>query len=432
MRASHLIAAAVLASQASCNSYDLYRVAGYQQQTFTNRADVLFVIDNSDSMVEEAESLAVNFADFISQLEGVSDDRTFNGLSDAVTNYLEESNVISRSVDFQFAITTTDVEATAGQLVGPLVRRTDDNIVPRFLEGLTCGATCFTPDYPLASQSGYRCGDPLGNFLSTQYLDCLCGANQWLNRNCGSEVEEGLEAVFLTMCRAVENPPRACFEDLVDEEGDLIEPALLREADRLSNEGVLRDNANLIVVVVSDEGDGSRRQRDREEIPQEYVDLFDQFGRPMTWVFIGPRLNDAQTDLACPGTGSDFGVIRYNYMSFTTGGRVVDIKDENCDDRPFSQALSELGELLQNLLTSFALQSVPVQETITVLVDGRVVERAENLGVGAFGLDEFSDGWSYRSADNSIQFWGNAIPPYEAEVEVYYRPIDGIPRELPF
>ena len=432
MRAFVLGAAALLASQASCNTYELFRVAGYAQETFTNRADVLFVIDNSESMVEQSESLAVNFSDFISTLEGVSDRRTFNGLDDAVTNYLEESNIISRSVDFQFSTTTTDVDETEGQLVGPIVRRTDDNIVRSFLSGLTCGATCFNEQYPLPRQANYRCGDPLGNFLSVDYMDCLCGEGQWFGANCGSAVEEGLEAVFLTMCRAVDNPPRACFEDVLDDKGEVFEPALLSNNDRGTNAEVLRDNANLIVVIVSDEGDNSRRLQNREEIPDVYVDLYQQFGRPMTWVYIGPALNESQTDLECPGTGSDFGVIRYNYMSFITGGRVIDILDEDCNPRDFDEALTELGELLQNLLTSFALQSIPVQDTISVIVDGRKVDRAENLGVGAFGLDEYSDGWSYRPEDNSIQFWGNAIPPYEATVEVYYQPVDGIPRELPF
>ena len=32
---------------AGCNNYPVLRVTGYEQATFNNRADILFVIDNS-------------------------------------------------------------------------------------------------------------------------------------------------------------------------------------------------------------------------------------------------------------------------------------------------------------------------------------------------------------------------------------------------
>ncbi len=425
MRVPVFAACAIAALSTSCNDYDLFRVSGYQQETFTNRADVLFVIDNSESMFDKAESLAVNFAKFIGSLERISDTRSFDGLSDAVSNYLEDTEIVTSSVDYQFAITTTSADNEKGALVGPLVTRTDKRIVDNFLEGLTCNATCF--DSTLPRDSTHNCGDPVGQFLTQEYLECLCGSG-W--GNCGSAREEGLESTFLAMCRAVENPPRACFDDYIAPDGDKEESELVAR-DALTNEGMLRDGANLIVVVVSDEGDNSRRL-DREEIPTAYEELFAQFDKRMTWVFVGPTLNEAQTDLRCPGTGSDFGVIRYNYLAFRSSGRTIDILDERCNPRDFDAALTELGELLTNLATTFPLQSVPVVDSITVVVDGRPVRRAEDLGPGPFGLTEFSDGWTYRFSDNSIQFWGNAIPGYEAEVRVYYEPIDGIPRELPF
>lgn len=418
--------AAVGAMQISCNDYDLFRVGGYQQETFTNRADVLFVIDNSESMTEIATEMALNFAAFLDQLGGVRETRTFDGLADAVTNYIEETQIITGAVDFQFAITTTDVGEAQGNLVGPLVRRTDDDVTGKFLQGLLCGATCFDT----VQSRSHRCGDPLGAVVSEEYLDCECGERQWQG-NCGTAVEEGLESVFLTLCRAVDNPPRACFEDVLDEKGDVAHQALLTPDDRLSNADLLRENANLIVAVVTDEGDGSRRL-DREEIPDIYEELFAQFNRNITWVLIGPDLNKAQTDLACPGTGSDFGVIRYNYLTFTTSGLTIPLYDEYCDVRDFGEALQELSSLLTNLRTSFALASIPVADTIRVFIDGRRIREAEFDAIGAFGLPQYGSGWTYRSADNSIQFWGDAIPPYEADVEVFYLPVDGIPRDLPF
>ncbi|HHO51456.1 MAG TPA: hypothetical protein ENK18_11415 [Deltaproteobacteria bacterium] len=426
MRVRYCATLALLTLPLGCNRYDLFRVAGYQQESFSNRADVLFVIDNSDSMVEVSESLAVNFAAFIDDLGTIEDTRSYEDLGDAVENYVDYVQNRTSFVDYQFAVTTTDVDNHAGKLLGGLVRRTDDGLADRFIKNLTCEATCFRDDLLLPQDPGYQCGDPLGLFLSEDYLDCVCDGD-WQG-HCGSAIEEGIEATFLAMCRAVPNPPLDCFEEIVTPEATY--PAKLTPGDTLSNEGMLRNNSNFIVVVVSDEGDGSRRL-ERESVPDQYVNLFKQFGRRMTWVYIGPGL-DENNQVICPGTATDWGVVRYNYMAYTTGGRVVDVFDDNCETQDFDAALGALGELLQNLLTSFPLQSVPVPGSVIVLVDGKGVDEATVVDQDQFGLDVYSDGWSYRSSDNSIEFHGGAIPPYDADVEVYYHPIDGIPRDLPF
>jgi hypothetical protein len=62
----------------------------------------------------------------------------------------------------------------------------------------------------------------------------------------------------------------------------------------------------------------------------------------------------------------------------------------------------------------------------------------EEVGASLVTTDEESgttttgDGWTYDSAQNAIVFWGKAIPDYNAEVRIYYRPLEGKPRELPF
>ena len=43
---------------AGCNQYDIFLLSGYEQSTFSNDADIVFVIDNSSSMTDEAEALA--------------------------------------------------------------------------------------------------------------------------------------------------------------------------------------------------------------------------------------------------------------------------------------------------------------------------------------------------------------------------------------
>ena len=420
--------AIVLAMTAtSCNRYDLFRVAGYEQATFTNRADVLFVIDNSDSMQNVSESLAVNFNKFVSDLGETSRDREFGELTNAVDNYVDFVQNRGLFVDYQFGITTTDARAHRGALLGPIVRRSDRRIEQRFIETLTCEAVCFSESSSVPSDPSYSCGDALGDEISQEFLECTCSS--WLG-NCGGAREETLESVYMAMCRAVENPPLACFEEVFDEEADRKEAPLIGQADLETNKDLLRDNSSLLVVVVSDEGDSSRRQF-REDIPDDYERLFDRFDKDITWVLMGHDLNE-DGEIRCPSQGSDWAVRRYHYLTRISGGAVVDIYDEDCDLRPFDEALTALSDLLRNFLTSFALQSVPVPGTIVVQVDGVTVDEGEIVDNDEFGLPIYSDGWSYRAADNSVEFHGEAIPPYESVVEVFYQPIDGIPIDLPF
>lgn len=418
---------------AGCNRYDLFRAAGYQQQSFSNKADVLFVVDNSPSMLEESESLAVNFAQFIEEIDSFERQLSYEGLPDAVTNYVDYLQNRSSFIDYSFGITTTDPDDLGGKTVGRPVQRGDDNVAGRFVSNLACEAICFPDGTSLPSDDEHSCGDPVGAYLSQDFMDCECGGGSWMN-NCGTADEQPLESVFLAMCRAVPNPPVDCFEPytMLENDGDETEqPPRLDRSDIMSNEGLLRDGANFVVVVVSEEGDGSHRQPDGDEIPEEYVELFAKFNRRMTWVYIGPTL-DAGMEVACAGLASDWGVIRMNYLVHTTSGLLIDIYDESCESKDFKEALETFGELLNNLLTAFPLQSVPVPGTLLVLVDGKEVPEAQVTGTDQFGLDVYSDGWSYRSADNAVEFHGTAVPSYDANVEVYYLPVDGMPRELPF
>jgi hypothetical protein len=88
--------------------------------------------------------------------------------------------------------------------------------------------------------------------------------------------------------------------------------------------------------------------------------------------------------------------------------------------------------LLQNLSTTFPLSSVPIKETLQVAIDDKPVERATEEGLDRLGLPVYSDGWTYRADENAVVFHGNAIPSPNADVRVYYLPLDGMPRELPF
>lgn len=404
---------------ASCNSYDMFALSGFTQESFSPKADILFVIDNSDSMQEEASALATSFASFIGTLGEEQADFPTSGLSDAVSFYSASVDGRSGFVNYQLAIVTTDDE---GHYAGDaFLDRFQPDISQDFARNLLCEATCFI-DSP--GSAPVSCGDPLGDEVSVQWLDCECGASGWQN-NCGSAREEPIEAVFMAMCRGSHNPPTACYDSAFssfsrDEVVPRDEPAFLRPG------------ATLIPVIVSDEGDDSRRMETGDIVPETYQSLFSQFDKRMVWTYIGPD-RDADGQFRC-GAGQN-GSLRIQNFVESTGGLYVPINDAaaGCQARDFDDTLAELSSLLQSLNRSFRLNSLPEEGSIAVYTtDGGAVKPAELLGTTAAGVDEYGDGWSYDRATNTVLLHGDAVPDFDETVQVYYLPVDGNPRDLPF
>ena len=170
--------------------------------------------------------------------------------------------------------------------------------------------------------------------------------------------------------------------------------------------------------------------------PDVYMELFSQFRQRIAWVVIGPGLVDmgGMYDTTCNSLGTGSSAFRYEYLVYDSNGLKVDITtpEPECETADFKEALDRLGVLLQNLSTTFALSSVPVKETIRVAIDGKPIVESEEDGTDELGLPVFTDGWTYRADENAVVFHGEAIPAADADVRVYYKPLDGMPRELPF
>ena len=99
-----------------CNQHEYFNIAGYVQADYSNDADVIFIIDNSQSMVDESASLALNFNAFIETLtseEGAA--QSTEGLSDAVDNAVDASQERGRFIDYQLGITTTTAKIVGGE-----------------------------------------------------------------------------------------------------------------------------------------------------------------------------------------------------------------------------------------------------------------------------------------------------------------------------
>ncbi len=237
------------------------------------------VLDNSASMGEEAAALALA----LPALDAARGDR--------------ELRVVALGPSVEFTGGWSD-GVDPGEAGVPIAaaRSSDD---PDWVLGLTRDLLCdlstwqssAVPDDP-----SYTCdpGEPaLPDVVSREYLDCLCGSGEWEGNPAGSGNEEPLEAVLLLGCRSAAEPPEACFDPL----SPFADSTGLAVTD-WPGEDVLQVHA----LLVSDEGDNSRRLATGEDTPGVYLEAFAALPVPPTVSGIG-LVVDAQTGgSVCPST----------------------------------------------------------------------------------------------------------------------------------
>lgn len=257
--------------------------------------DLLLVVDRSPTMAEANGALALRL--------------------DAFFDALAESDV-------QASIVGIEVSMEDGRLIdGP------HRSAAPLRKALLCEATCIFDTSHVPSDPDHVCGET-PTAISREYLDCTCGSGAW-TRNCGNGNEEGLEAALLAVCRADDDPPELCF-------GTLLSPQ-----DVGSNEGLLRDDATLAVLAVSDEGDGSRRLTQGSPEVSTYVEAFQSFGRPVVWSVIGPDPDN------CDSWSPRWSIERYRRMVSATGGVYVPlVGGHDCALTDFESALTRVGHAL--------------------------------------------------------------------------------------
>jgi hypothetical protein len=369
-----------------CNSYDLFAMSGFFPGYWPPKADVLFVIDNSRSMVDESVALAEASGTLATELDD---------LAQSVKRNAESSTTFP---DYQFSIATMDAGTTRGALIGdaPFFRRGESGLDAAFETTLLCDTTCFPDELPPT--------------LTSDDLDALCGDNRWRN-NCGGEKEEALETVFLAMCRAVPDPPEACF--------DL--PAMFSEADRLANDGLLRDDSVFIPILVTDEGDASRRMSQLDVAPSAYNNLFKRFQHQMAWAVIGPSLDEDRLP-RCTPVANSWGVLRYDFITETTGGVKVNIHSPTCAPGNLEEGFSRIANLIGGRSLAFPLRGPAIEDTILVVVDGNDIAPTVKRDPDPYGFPDFGDGWSYAEDPPTVILHGDAAPEPGTDVQIWYKP----------
>jgi len=199
-----------------------------------------------------------------------------------------------------------------------------------------------------------------------------------------------------------------------------------------ANQGFLRDDSYLFVIFVSDEDDHSFGE------PGYFVRRFEQIkgigndGMSKTAAVVGdvPEVPAwcRENKNAEPGE-------RYTEVAAGTGGLALSI----CSD-DFAGNLDQLGFSAAGLKRYFTLSRAPLPATLAVWVKTSCAAEpmprdvcaefyndcggaaADVYGATCILRQALPDGWSYEEESNSIRFYGRALPPFSAVIEVGYIP----------
>ncbi|MCK6503331.1 choice-of-anchor D domain-containing protein [Myxococcota bacterium] len=154
-----------------------------------------------------------------------------------------------------------------------------------------------------------------------------------------------------------------------------------------TNAGIMRADAALAVVVISDEDDSSFTGADSFS----------------TW-FTGLKADDDWTTFSAICEDFFISCYKYGEAADTTGGIVGDIASTD-----YITVLEDISMTSAGLTVSFDLEQVPSDlARMSVVVAGTAVDQ------------DITDGWTYDSRDNAVIFHGDSIPaPGESGVISY-------------
>ena len=95
----------------SCNAYDLMMHDRFEQAAFDGDVDILWVVDNSNSMARIQEEVQVNFGAFISSFANVSDEGgqelDYDTIQDATIAWAEFLINQERFLNYNMGVVTT-------------------------------------------------------------------------------------------------------------------------------------------------------------------------------------------------------------------------------------------------------------------------------------------------------------------------------------
>lgn len=181
------------------------------------------------------------------------------------------------------------------------------------------------------------------------------------------------------------------------------------------NGGFVREDANLVLIFVSDEedcsdadalaGEGGSACYDQRQLLisvkqfiQDFSELKSGEARVVASAIVGPKANQQEgcQQEVWPGN-------RYRSMAGTMGGIVGNICNPD-----YSGIMEDLGLAVAGEITVFNLSYAAVPETIEVMVDDEIIAESD------------SEGWTYDAEYRQIRFDGSYVPPRGSGISVSY------------
>ena len=180
------------------------------------------------------------------------------------------------------------------------------------------------------------------------------------------------------------------------------------------NDGFMRWDADLAIVVVSDENDCSDEGALPHNDQAECYDSADLLVPVVNYIadYEGLKSDDYRVSFSAivgPEIVEGCDDTRPGHRYVTVASQLEGLQGNICAN-DWGMMMGDLGLIASGVQTYFALQSYPAEDTIEVTVDDAPVE---------YDPDEI-DGWSYRVEDNAVWFWGDSIPPRDSEVTIHY------------
>ncbi len=264
--------------------------------------------------------------------------------------------------DYRFAVTTTDTMNIRGQFKG-LPRYVDASMDPAiFAQNLVVGVVGF-----------------------------------W--------IERGLEAVDLALYRRAERTDIACRNvpnQCPSDDGEGIPLSCLEGFCSGRNWGFLRDDADLVVIMVSDEEDGSVQP------VQYYINRFAALKDPARGVGVTFHAIVVTPEKGCLG-GFGTPALRYIAAAEALNGHVADLCADN-----FAAEFNDVAARSFGLKDRFYPSLQPDPSTLVVHVNGV----------------QCTEGWSWNAAARAVVFEEGAacFPPFDAEIELTYDILCPTPR----
>ena len=211
----------------------------------------------------------------------------------------------------------------------------------------------------------------------------------------GSDMERGLEAAWSAI-----TPPLSTHE----------------------NEGFLREEARLAIVVVSDEDDCSDEGAFEAPTPSSCVaqphalvtisDYLTRYGELKDDVTLYALVETGIT-AESEGCGGNNPGSRYMELARATAGDVAPL----CGD--FDVHLSSLGQQLAGLKRAIVLSRTPDPSSLVLTL--LPVEGATDGPITLTEDPTRTDGWTLDAGSNTIRLWGTAVPAFGETVQVTYR-----------